>query len=309
MSSPIPFRYRRLAYAALNVSDLERSLPFYRDLLGLDLVEQQPGVAYLRCSRDHHNVVLYACDQDSEGRQPGLRRIAFELESDAHAERAFAHFDAKGLRPQRVPADEAKALRQGPSFRVREPHCRLEIEFFGSTMVMAKAYEPTVAKIARLGHVVIGTSDFTGAERTLRETFGFAVSDFVDGRFAFMRAFPNPLHHSFAVGASTGNHLHHVNFMVTDIDDVGRAWHRMTKAGVKIAFGIGRHPPSGSVFLYFYDPDGLTLEYSFGMEEFPEVGAREPRMLEPVPESLDTWGAVPDAQFGRNGVIDIQGAL
>jgi 2,3-dihydroxy-p-cumate/2,3-dihydroxybenzoate 3,4-dioxygenase len=92
--------------------------------------------------------------------------------------------------------------------------------------------------------------------------------------------------------------------MVSDIDDVGRAWHRMTKAGVKIAFGIGRHPPSGSVFLYFYDPDGMTVEYSFGMEEFPEAGAREPRMLEPVPESLDTWGAVPDAAFGRVGVIE-----
>ncbi len=35
-------------------------------------------------------------------------------------------------------------------------------------------------------------------------------------------------------------------------------------------FGPGRHPPSESVFLYFLDPDGLTLEYSFGMEEFPE---------------------------------------
>jgi 2,3-dihydroxy-p-cumate/2,3-dihydroxybenzoate 3,4-dioxygenase len=78
----------------------------------------------------------------------------------------------------------------------------------------------------------------------------------------------------------------------------------MTKAGVKIAFGIGRHPPSGSVFLYFFDPDGMTVEYSFGMEEFPELGAREPRMLEPVPESLDTWGAVPDPMFGKRGIIE-----
>ena len=297
-SQVVPFRYRKLGYAALTITDLARSLHFYRDLLGLDLVEQGADTAYLRCSRDHHNIVLY------QGAHPGLRRVGFELESQADAERAFEHFQARGLEPRRVPKAEAQALRQGSSFRVREPHCSVEFEFYGSTTVLARPYEPTVARIARLGHVVVGTSDFAGAYRSLREDFGFAESDFVEDRFSFLRCFPNPFHHSFAIGASDSNHLHHVNFMVSDIDDVGRAWHRLNKAGVPIAFGIGRHPPSGSVFLYFYDPDGMTVEYSFGMEEFPEIGAREPRRLEAVPQSLDTWGAVPDAMFGKRGVIE-----
>jgi 2,3-dihydroxy-p-cumate/2,3-dihydroxybenzoate 3,4-dioxygenase len=230
--------------------------------------------------------------------------VGFELESQADADKAYVHFEQRQLSPRRVSKEDAKVLRQGTSFRVREPHCQLEFDFYGATTVMAKPYVPTVAKIARLGHVVIGTSDFPGTHRSLKEDFGFVESDFVEERFSFMRCFPNPYHHTLAIGASNGNHLHHVNFMVTDIDDVGRAWHRMTKAGVQIAFGIGRHPPSGSVFLYFFDPDGLTVEYSYGMEEFPEVGAREPRMLEPVPESLDTWGAVPDPMFGKGGAIE-----
>jgi len=292
-----PFRYRKLGYVALQVTDLARSVHFYRDLLGLDLVEQTADSAALRCSRDHHNLLL------TRAAQPGLQRVGFELESDVAAECAFAHFQALGLAPQRLAKDAAQALRQGSTFRVREPHCGLEFEFYGRTTVLARPYVPTVAQIARLGHVVIGSADFAGAYAALTRDFGFVVSDFVEDRFAFMRCFPNPYHHTFAIGASTANHLHHVNFMVTDIDDVGRAWHRMTKAGVKIAFGIGRHPPSGSVFIYFYDPDGMTVEYSFGMEEFPELGAREPRMLEPVPESLDTWGAVPDANFGKVGLI------
>ena len=293
-----PFRYRKLGYAALTVTDLECSVAFYRDLIGLDLVERTANAAYLRCSRDHHNLALY------QGARPGLKRVGFELESQAEADKAFSHFEALGLQPQRVPKEQAQGLRQGRSFRVREPHSSLEFEYYGSTTVMARAYVPTVTKIARLGHVVIGSSDFAGTYASLTRDFGFVVSDFVEDRFAFMRGFPNPLHHSLAVGASSANHLHHINFMVTDIDDVGRAWHRVNKAGVKIAFGLGRHPPSGSVFLYFFDPDGMTVEYSFGMEEFPEVGAREPRMLEPVPESLDTWGAVPDANFAKVGVIE-----
>ncbi len=294
----VPFRYRRLGYAALTVTDLARSLHFYRDLLGLELVEQHDGVAFLRCSREHHNLVLH------QGTAPGLRRVGWELESQADAEKAFAHFESLGLAPRRVDKAEAQSLRQGPGFRVRLPGAGLEFDYYGSTTVMARPWTPTVAKIARLGHVVIGSADFAATKAALLRDFGFAESDFVEDRFSFMRCFPNPFHHTFAVGASSGNHLHHVNFMVTDIDDVGRAWHRMTRAGVKIAFGIGRHPPSGSVFLYFFDPDGMTVEYSYGMEEFPEVGAREPRMLEPVPESLDTWGAVPDPDFGKVGAIE-----
>ena len=293
-----PFRYRKLGYAALTVTDLDRSVRFYRDLVGLSLVDQSADTAWLRCSRDPHTLVL------TQGPQAGLRRVGFELESDAELERAFAHFQARDLAPRRLSADDAKALRQGNTFRVREPHSGLDFEYYGCTTVLARPFVPTVAQIARLGHVVIGTSDFAGTFGALTRDFGFVVSDFVEDRFSFLRGFPNPYHHSFAVGASTSNHLHHVNFMVTDIDDVGRAWHRMSKAGVTIAFGIGRHPPSGSVFIYFFDPDGLTVEYSFGMEEFPEVDAREPRMLEPVPESLDTWGAVPHADFGKVGCIE-----
>ena len=37
-------------------------------------------------------------------------------------------------------------------------------------------------------------------------------------------------------------------------------------------------------------------EYSYGMEEFPEEHPRRPRILEPVPESADSWGA-PPARF------------
>ena len=170
-------------------------------------------------------------------------------------------------RPRRLSKAEAQALKQGPTFRVRETHCGLAFEFYGSTTVLAGAYEPSVAKIARLCHVVIGSADFKGTCQSLTTDFGFQVSE---------------------------------------IDDVGRAFHRMRKNDVKIAFGIGRHPPSSSVFLYFYGPDGMTVEYSFGMEEFPEIGGREPRRLKPVPESLDTWGAVPDAMFGKFGAISVE---
>src|SRR5690606_34768947 len=100
----VPFRYSKLGYAALNVTNLAKSVEFYRDIVGLDVVEQTQDVAFLRCSRDHHNVVLY------QAAQSGLKRVGFELESAADVEAAFAHFEANGYAPQRLSEVERKFL-------------------------------------------------------------------------------------------------------------------------------------------------------------------------------------------------------
>jgi 2,3-dihydroxy-p-cumate/2,3-dihydroxybenzoate 3,4-dioxygenase len=294
-----PFRYRGLGYAALNVTNLDRSVAFYHGLLGLDLVSQDAEMACFRCSRDHHNIVLYAAPE------AGLKRVAFRVESGKDLDAAFAHFERSGFHPEWVSSEETARLKQGASFRVREKHSGLLFEYFSAITQMATPFAARLTAIERVGHVVIGSADFKGTRNALLNDFNFLVSDYVEDRFAFLRGFPNPLHHTLAVGAAAKTHLHHINFMVTDIDDVGRALHRMNKNNVKIVFGPGRHPPSGSVFLYFLDPDGMTLEYSFGMEEFPEINPREARMLEPVPAAMDTWGAIPDPLFAVNGQIEV----
>lgn len=293
-----PFRYRRLGYAALNVTDLQRSVAFYRDIVGLNLSASDDSHAALRCGSDHHNLLLCRAGE------PGLKRLAFELESDADLAAAEQHLKARGLEIEAVAPEELKALRIGRAFRFREPASGLCLELFRFMQHMATPYAPPHAKIERLGHVVVHVKDLEAVHGFLSEVLNFQTSDYVPGIVAFLRCFPNPLHHSLAIAQGEENRLHHVNFMVTDIDDVGRAFHRMNEAQVEIVFGPGRHPPSGSIFLYYLDPDGMTVEYSFGMEEFPEQGARDPRMLEPVPASLDTWGARPSPKFAKVGRIE-----
>ena len=294
----IPFRYRRLGYVALNVTELKRSTDFYRDLVGLTVTESSDAFTALRCSRDHHNLLLYPADA------PGIKRIGFELESAADLAAARDYVASLGLHVEAVSPEELKALRTVAAFRFRLPDSGLCFELFVQMMQMAQAFEPTVTRIERLGHVVINVQDFDGALGWLTGKLGFKVSDFVPGFAAFLRAYPNPLHHSMAILAGADNHLNHVNFMVTDVDDVGRAMNRMKKSDVEIVFGPGRHQPSESIFLYFLDPDRMTVEYSFGMETFPEQGAREARLLEPVPATLDSWGSVPTPAFGKVGIIE-----
>jgi 2,3-dihydroxy-p-cumate/2,3-dihydroxybenzoate 3,4-dioxygenase len=295
----IPFRYKKLGYVALNVTDLDRSTAFYRDLVGLDVSAELPGkVTFLRCSRDHHNLVL------CKAAEPGLKRIGFELESEAELASARAHLEGLGIALAEIDAEERKLLRQGPGFRFSVPPCGITFEFYVGMLHMAAPFAGRLTNIERLGHVVVAIEKLEESLAFVVDKLGFRVSDQVEGFAAFLRCHPNPYHHSLALVRAPSNHLHHVNFMVRNIDDIGRAFHRMQKHQVEIVFGPGRHQPSESIFLYYLDPDGMTVEYSFGMEEFPEQGARQPRVLEPHPESLDSWGGLPTPRFGKTGRIE-----
>jgi 2,3-dihydroxy-p-cumate/2,3-dihydroxybenzoate 3,4-dioxygenase len=292
-----PIRYSRLGYARLQVTDLAASIHFYEDVVGLKRDTGPNGEVWLRCSDKPYDLIL------SEGPEPGLAAVGFELESRAELDKAFAHVEARGYAPIWSSAEESGTRKVEAGFSFTNPDTSLLVDFFVGQALATDAFEPTVAKIARLGHVVLNVADYSKAHKFWVDDLGFVISDHVPGRIAFLRAWPNSLHHSFALLQGEQDTLNHVNFMVTDIDDVGRAMNRMKKADVPIVFGPGRHLPSTSIFLYYLDPDQMTVEYSFGMEEIAEGDDREPRVLEPKPEVLDTWGSLPDPRFGKTGKI------
>jgi 2,3-dihydroxy-p-cumate/2,3-dihydroxybenzoate 3,4-dioxygenase len=292
------FRYRKPGYVAIQVSDIDRSVAHYRDIVGLTLEQSAAGVAFMRCNEDHHNLVLYA------GEQPGLRRMAFQMASDADLDAIEVHLTSLGCTVERVSDGECADLYQGRTIRTRLRSCALQMEFYANMQRAATPFLPSVAKIQRLGHVVVALNDRDAVLKTLVEQLNFKVSDHFGDQVAFLRCFPNPYHHSFGLARTSGaDHLHHINFMVSDIDDIGRANNRLQQRQVEIVYGPGRHDISNSIFIYFLDPDGITNEYSFGMEEFAEIDARPPRILPLRPEILDCWGGFPKEKFGKVGKV------
>ena len=253
------------------------------------------GNRFLRCGDDHHNIVLYRG-------KPGLKRLGWQLESDEDLQRLKDNLHHKGLQVREVDAAECAVLHQGPTLRFSEPFTGATHEFFTRMDTEADEWTPSVAKIQRVGHVVLKATDYKNAVRFYEEVMNFRISDAIGDRVSFMRCFPSPFHHAVGLSNSATRGLHHVNFMVSDIDDIGKALWRFRDNEVPIVRGPGRHPPSGSIFLYVLDPDGLTVEYSFGMEEFPEHGARKPRLLLATPENVDYWDApryAPTANVGN----------
>jgi 2,3-dihydroxy-p-cumate/2,3-dihydroxybenzoate 3,4-dioxygenase len=301
--SDVLFRYKKLGYVAMTVTDLERSSAFYRDIVGLSEVGAHGATAYFRCSQDHHNITL------TQGTEPGLRRLAFEMESANDVELACDQLKKLNIAYHEIPAAEAKALGHAGGIRFLTPG-GIPFELFSGTQQVSQRYAPTVAQIQRLGHSVVMVLEFEKAFTFLTEHFGFRISDHIKGtedepvEVVFMRCHPSPYHHSFGLSRGDKNQLHHVAFMVDDIDDIGASNNRLRKAGVPIVFGPGRHLPSGSIFLYFLDPDGITVEYTLGMEEFPEHAPRSPRKLPPRLETVDTWGGAPQPGFAGVGKIN-----
>lgn len=294
-------RYHRLGYLALNVSDRERSSAFYRNKVGLQQVPgSSPEVSYFRCSDKHQDLAFYKGT-------PGLKRIGFELESAAEFEPLRRTLKNAGCACVEIPEEERAAMATGPGVRTWEPVTGCTLDFYVDMAVSPATtpFEPSVAKILRLGHLLINSIDFDATVRFFTDVLNFKVSDSIDRTVTFLRCWPSPYHHSIGIGQGRkGSGLHHVALMVQDADDIGRSYWRLQREGIPIVHGPGRHLPSGSMFLYYLDPDGLTIEYTFGMEEFPEDNPRAPRLLPPVPESNDIWESKLDPRKASVGEIE-----
>jgi 2,3-dihydroxy-p-cumate/2,3-dihydroxybenzoate 3,4-dioxygenase len=292
----LDFRYRRLRYVAVVTPDVPRSAGFLKEIVGLaeGAASSNPHVRFLRCSDRHHDIMLI------KGAEPGLARISFEMESMRDLLATRAHLEGLGLSPEDVSPDDLAFLGIDRAFRIVEPHTGLTMEFMHGMVALDTPFEPTVAKITELGHIVMATPDPVVVSKFLMDNLNFVMSDSGAGG-GLLRAFPNPNHHTVGLIKSNESRIAHIAFMVQAFDDIGKALPRFKKHDVPIVFGPGHHPASESNFLYFLDRDGITWEYTFGMEQFPEHNPREARVLQLG--NGDSWGNVMDERMGKVGRV------
>jgi catechol 2,3-dioxygenase-like lactoylglutathione lyase family enzyme len=132
----------RVGHIGIHVSDVDRSIDFYRRVLGLKLTGRwgPPDIGrpicFMRIDDKHHDVVLFELPEDARragvavtdsslGRAPGLDHIAFEVDSREDWLLALDHLRSCGVEIVSGPYVHAPEGREGLRRRERQPRLLL----------------------------------------------------------------------------------------------------------------------------------------------------------------------------------------
>jgi len=147
----------------------------------------------------------------------------------------------------------------------------------------------------KLGHSVVGTTDFAVTKSFFTDGLGFKVSDEIKEAGVFLRCSTD--HHNVLVLRAPVSFLHHTSWQVDDIDDVGRGAMAMLEADPnRHVWGLGRHHAGSNFFWYLKDPAGNFSEYYSDMDCIVDDQLWTPETLEGA-KGLFNWGPPPPASF------------
>ncbi len=147
----------------------------------------------------------------------------------------------------------------------------------------------------KLGHVVIGTTDFDATTAFFRDGLGFKASDYIKDAGAFLRCSTD--HHNMLVLRAPVVFPHHSSWQVDDIDEIGRGAHALLEEHPeRHVWGLGRHHAGSNFFYYFKDPSGTFSEYYSDLDCIPEDQVWTPETFEGA-RGLFSWGPPPPPSF------------
>jgi len=98
----LPFRIGKIGHVVLNVTDMERSVRFYTEILGFKISGVYPeemvpgGMVFMRCNTDHHGVALVGSMKE-RAHNLELNHMAFEVGTLDEVLRARDHLRKHGV--------------------------------------------------------------------------------------------------------------------------------------------------------------------------------------------------------------------
>jgi catechol 2,3-dioxygenase-like lactoylglutathione lyase family enzyme len=153
---------------------------------------------------------------------------------------------------------------------LREP-LHLQANSVGMNHRVNRTIRPPLepAHVARLGHVVLQTTDFPGMARWYMRHLGIIPTDvqyLADGspNLSFFRLDLGEApadHHTLVLAGGLEEKYEHSAYEVVDLDALGQGHNVLRAAGHRHMWGIGRHVLGSQLFDYWYDPDGMEFEH------------------------------------------------
>ncbi len=274
-----------IRYVRLGTADLDSSIRFITDIIGLQLVAREGKTAYFRSdkaavrgdTRDH-TLMLFEGD-------PADQTIGLELRDPSDFDTVGAMLENAG-RPVHLGTRGECDSRRTKAFIATTDPSGNKIEILCRPYHSGVRYFPgRDAGITHFSHIGLFTTDARRDTAFWTKLCNARVSDWL-GESPFLRI--HTTHHSIVLFPSDRTGIHHINHQVEDIDDVMKSYYFLREKDVRIVHGPGRHPISTAIMVYFEGPDRMTYEYSCGVKHImpEEEAAYRPRQF-----SLDAYNA------------------
>jgi len=264
----------RPGHAQVRVLDLEESVRFYRDVLGLvETGRDAQGRVYFKCwdERDHSSYVIREADR------AGIDFFGFRVLDVATLDKFDADLQAYGLKTTRIPAGEM--LETGERVRFELPSGHVMELYAEKTKVgngiplinpapWSKARDNGIAPV-RLDHALLYGPNVAEVQKIFTEVLGFYLVERVltpDGNAnaAIWLSCGQKVHDiAFAEYPEPGK-LHHCSFLMESWDQVLRAGDIMSMNQVPVDIGPTRHGVTRGCTIYAWDPSGNRFETFMG---------------------------------------------
>lgn len=254
---------------------LDRSLWYFRDLLGMEVVQTEGDSVYLRAYGDYAKTTFKLTAAPQAG--PGV--ISWRCISPQALERRVKAIEAAGLGIGWKDGDCGR----GKFYQFRDPDGhRMDIYFeeekyrapdhLRSTLKnLPQRFTARGANVRRIDHLALCAKDVEANRKFAMDTLGFRLREqvvFNNGQTeigSWMSL--GQIHHEMAYVLDVkGAHarMHHMSFWIDNREDVLRAADILAENNIFIEAGPSKHNNSQAFYLYSYEPGGNRIEIYSG---------------------------------------------
>lgn len=264
-----------LSYVAISAPDVEASVKFYEEQVGLTVVDRVDGAVYLRCWGDYYSYSLVIVP----GEEAGLVTMAWRTSSAEALAEAAKRVEAAGVAGEWV--DDAHKIGRAFSFVGPFGHSMTlhwDVTRHQATDDRASIYPDRAEKRSKtagaprqLDHVTVAASDVDAFVKWYVDVLGFrfmarTVLDEVPIS-VFSVLTTNEKSHDLGVvldGSTRAGRINHYAYWVDTREELLIAADTLMENGVPIEYGPNIHGIGEQTFLYYRDPSTLRIELNTG---------------------------------------------
>jgi 3,4-dihydroxy-9,10-secoandrosta-1,3,5(10)-triene-9,17-dione 4,5-dioxygenase len=263
-----------LSYVVAESTDVAKWKHFAEQVVGAATSEAPDGGLYLKLDERRFRIAVV------KGKEDRYHASGWELADAAAFATALAALSKAGVEVRTAGEAERRARCVQELAWFTDPSGNRHELSWGFVTDFARFISPVgvqrfVTGKQGVGHTVLPALQFDRTWTLFHEVLGFGLSDIFRHKFTPDPAEPvkriyfthcaNPRHHSLALfEMAMPSGCVHMMLEVPDMDEVGRAYDRMLKHGVKLMATLGRHVNDRMTSFYMNTPSNFALEFGCG---------------------------------------------